>query len=253
MKKDLRFWKMLLTDGSELIDKMVGIAGIWIDMQFLSEYLAVHELSDAEALLVETLLKPLTRDEFNIGQAFASEQRSVYRELSSNGLANTGMDFGLGSRITSWLLQPNATSNSYYLHLTAPMQHLSSLTTSEFLTAMQAEKERRKGDDLDHGHIDLLNLWPSSLYNFGGKLFLSWLGGSYSDYIGRVHDINGMIGLVKLQLALQSIEVDAIEDFLESTQLVDPYTGATMGFDPDGRWLQFDCLEPGRSSCRVKL
>lgn len=253
LKKEMHFWKMLSTHGSELIDKMVGVAGLWTDMQFLSEYLADHPLSESEVLMAEALLRPLTPDELNVGQAFDAEQRSVYQELSTMGLTNSGMDFGLGSHITGWLVQPNATSNTYYLRFAALLQHLSSLPASEFVIAMQAEKESRKGDDLDHGHYDLLNLWPSSLYNFGGKLFLSWLGGNYSDYIGRVHDINGMIGLVELQLALQSIEVESIENFLETTQFVDPYTGGPMDFEPEGRWLQFVCLEPGQSSCRIKL
>jgi len=46
----------------------------------------------------------------------------------------------------------------------------------------------------------MTTIWPGSLYNLGGKIFLAKMLGYQADYIARVHDLNSMIGLVKLQL-----------------------------------------------------
>ena len=61
---------MMLAQGSELIDKMFAIAGIWTDVQFLSEYLTAHDLSGDDLRLAMSLLAPLSANELNLEDAF---------------------------------------------------------------------------------------------------------------------------------------------------------------------------------------
>ena len=75
---------------------------------------------------------------------------------------------------------------------------------------------------------------------------------SPTDYIARVHDLNGMISLVKLQLQLKDSAKDAVSSLINQSAIKNPYTGKAMDYDAENNWLGFDCL--GKSAqCRVKL
>ncbi len=78
LQLDIQFWKMMLVQGSEVIDKMFAIAGIWTVVQFLSEYLTTHDLSGDDLRLAMSLLAPLTANELNLADAFKSEQRTLH-------------------------------------------------------------------------------------------------------------------------------------------------------------------------------
>ena len=245
---DIQFWKMLLEQGSELIDKMVGVAGIWADVQHLSEYLTTHELSEDETRLVMSLLTPLTRDELDIGEAFKSEQRTLFLPLTSPNVYTLP---GLIPAVANWLTQTNATQNSYYQHVTAPMLRLSSLSEAEFAAYIREQPSGR------HSVDDMITIWPGSLYNLGGKILLAQLLGSPADYIARVHDVNNMIGLVKLQLSLQAEEAVPLESVLSELNSASPQSsevlaGKALKYDAGEGWLQFDCLDKP-SLCRIKL
>ena len=245
---DIRFWKMLLEQGSELIDKMVGVAGIWADVQHLSEFLTTHELSEDETLLVMSLLTPLTKDELDIGEAFKSEQRTLFLPLTSPNVYTLP---GLTPAVANWLTQTNATQNSYYQHITAPMLRLSSLSEAEFTAYIHDSPSGREAID------DMITIWPGSLYNLGGKILLAQLLGSPADYIARVHDVNNMISLVKLQLSSQAEEVVPFESVLSKLKSASPQSsevlaGKALKYDAEEGWLQFDCLDKP-SLCGIKL
>lgn len=253
---DMRFWRMMLEHGSELIDKMFGIAGIWTDVQYLSEYMAIHKLSQDEARFVRSLLNPLTRDELNLENAFKSEQRTLFKTLA---IGNHSLpDFG--PLVNSWLIQTNATQNSYYQHITKPVLDLSVLSGAEFATQTHSREQQDEGEKKAYGRdaVDAMTtIWPGTLYNLGGKIFLSKMLGYPADYIARVHDLNSMIGLVNLQLSLQSEEVESIERVLSKLDSASPHLSEALvdkalKFDPEGGWLQFDCLYKA-SLCKIKL
>lgn len=238
---------MLLANGNELMDKMVGVSGLWTDLQFLSELVLAQDLEASELLIAKSLLQPLTANELNIGAIFESEQRTLHRELN-RGAQSIIYDYGIGGHGIRWLLQKNATLNLYYRQVATRSLAWSKLSALEFAAAMQSpdkvQQSAAKGS--------MINLWPSTLYNFGGKFVLPWFDLHPEDYIGRVHDLNGLIRLVKLQLALESKGTATIQGFLQTTNLTDPYTGTAMSFDADTRWLEFDCLDRS-SHCRIKL
>lgn len=245
---DIQFWKMLLEQGSELIDKMVGVAGIWADVQHLSEYLTTHELSEDETRLVMSLLTPLTKDELDIGEAFKSEQRALFLPLTNPNVYTLP---GLTPAVANWLTQTNATQNSFYQHITAPMLRLSSLTEAEFAKHIREQPTGRNAVD------DMITIWPGSLYNLGGKILLAQLLGSPADYIARVHDVNNMISLVKLQLSLQAEEAVPLESVLSELNSANPQSsevlaGRALKYDAGEGWLQFDCLDKP-SLCGIKL
>ena len=249
---DMQFWRMVLDQGSDLIDKMVGIAAIWNDLQFLSEYMATHELLPGESELVMSILEPLTGSELNLVDAFKSEQRTLSHTLA---MGNPSLP-AFGPLVRDWLIQNNATQNSYYQYVTGPIIELSRLSGTEFAAQTHTNDGSRKAYGRDA--VDAMTtIWPGTLYNLGGKVFLSKMLGYPADYVARVHDLNSMISLVKLQLNLASTEVESIERILSTLdsqypQLSEELTGKTLKFEPKEGWLQFDCLYK-RSICKIRL
>ena len=243
---DMHFWRMMLAGGSELIDKMFGIAGIWNDLQLLSDYMATHELSETERQTIASLLQPLTRSELNIGSSFIAEQRSVFNTL--NLILDGKKPADLGALINSWLIQPGATQNSYYENMTKPLLHLSALSRAEFAANTHLVNGFRRSSGHD-GAKQMSTVWPGTPYNIGGKIYLKLVSGYPSAYIARVHDLNSMIALVKLQLNLQSEDAEPLANILASKDLQEQ----GIKYEREEGWLGFDCLYGRRSICKIEL
>lgn len=252
---DMRFWKMILEDGSSVLDKMIGVAGMWNDLQFLSDYLASNELSGSERQFARSLLGPLTDSQLDISDSFKSEQRVVSRTLDL--ILNHRSTFDFGPLVSAWLIQPNATLNSHYQHLINPLLHLSALSRVDFAAQTRiVDGIRRTTDNADVE--EMTRIWPGTPYNLGGKIFLKRISGGYSAYIARVHDLNSMIGLVDLQLQLLSKSMVSIEDLLDhpdqgELQISEELKGKDLEFDANDGWLQFECLYGQRSLCKIRL
>ncbi|NOY17686.1 MAG: hypothetical protein GXP23_12360 [Gammaproteobacteria bacterium] len=256
---DIRFWRMLLEQGSGLLDKMVGVAGIWTDVQYLSEYLTARELSQDETQIAMSLLKPLTRNELNIGDAFEAEQRTLFQVLTTTYGKESLRAFG--PLVTNWLIQTNATQNSYYQNITRPMLRLSALSEAEFTAQERTREQQNKGIRRPYGRDAMTANWPTGLYNLSGKILLAKMLGYPENYIARVHDVNSMIDLVRFQLSLQSKDVaedlQSPEDFPASPDTAGLLSSGALArkgltFEPEGGWLQFDCLDKS-SLCQIKL
>jgi hypothetical protein len=92
---------------------------------------------------------------------------------------------------------------------------------------------------------------PSSLYNVGGKMMLSTMLFNAQDYIARVHDLSGVINLVRLQILVASTDKPANET-VEGSMLKQPYNGQPMIYNRESNTLEFECLNKG-SVCQVRI
>jgi hypothetical protein len=246
--KDLRFWKMLLKNGNTLLDKMIAVASVWSDLQVLSEFLKKHpEVTANESRLIHEVLRPLSNQELNISEAFIFEQRAFYNTLNSINPEQLEMAFGLSSRPIFWLMQTNATINDYQQYFIHPINRLSELSSKDFYQAIN-DKTSCCFQELK----SLGDFSPNSLYNLGGKSLLSATLIQGQDYIARVHDLNGLISLVRLQLLLKNIPDESLETSINSSNITNPYTGEPMIYDQENNWLGFECLNEG-SFCKVRL
>ncbi len=248
INQDLNFWRMLLKNGNSLIDKMIAVAGIWSDLQVLSELLKNHtEITADEFQLVNTMLTPLSKQELNISEAFEFEQRAFYNTLTSIKPAQLEMAFGLSSSPIFWLMQTNATINDYQQYFIHPINRLSELSSKDFYQAIN-DKANCCFQELK----SLSDFSPNSLYNLGGKLLLPATLIQAQDYIARVHDLNGVISLVRLQLLLKTVPDEQVEESINSSNITNPYTGEPMIYDRKDKWLGFECLNEG-SFCKIKI
>ena len=231
LSDDMAFWRMMLRDGSTLIAKMVANAGIRTDLQFISHAIAEGAINDGTQF--DALLIPLSPDVTDIGESFWAEQDVVFVEIDK-------LDSGLKALIT----QPNATKNAYYRRHTEPLLLLAKMDPVHF----SQQAPRVPGSDYRLGSLS-----PNP-YNIGGRLVISMFAGSYYDYIGRIHDLDGLIGLVRLY-ARASVS-DSPESMLSrQTEVVDPFSGRPVAFDAQARLLGFQCYQGYRNKdrCEIKI
>jgi len=245
LKNDLVFWKMLLLKGDSLLDKMIAVASIWSDLHTISEYVTKHNITSIGQLSdLRTLLNPLTPEELNIGESYIFEQRAFDKYLTSYANDKT-------SRPLNWLFQPKATLNAYNRLFTQQLVQLSAQSRMDFYETI---RETHNGKlvccfkELEQPRP----FSPSSIYNYGGKLLLSNSSFQAQDYIARVHDLNGMLSLMRLKLSLQSIDKSALTSTILKSKERDPYDNQPMDYNEIRATLGFNCLDKS-SVCLIEL
>lgn len=252
MSKDLKFWKMLLNNGNTLIDKMIAVASIWSNLQVISEYAkTTQDLTSQDYSAINTMLAPLTKQESDIGNAFGFEQQAFYTAILSMNSEQLDLAYGSDKIILHWLIQPNATINDYHQYFTQRLQQLSRLTAPDFYKTINATDNGQKTccfKELE----SLISFSPSSLYNLGGKLLLADAIFQGQDYVARVHDMNGVISLVRLQLLAKEYPDVSIGELINRSETTNPYTGEPVIYDENEKSLGFECLNKG-SFCKIKF
>ena len=260
LQSDLEFWRKFLSKGDTLLDQMIAVAAIWTDLQSLSEVIASRELSPQAAEAINAMLTPITPGDANLRGAFEFEFRAFERTMATITPEQLELYFGVNAKTIFLLMQPNATTNSYYQYVTLPFSRLSELSTDDFLREFRKFKGATETGTSDaissfdsSATVDsLIGFSPASLYNLGGKIMLPAATGSYEDYIARLHDLNGMIDLLRLQLSLQSVDSQEMKNAIDLSPFTNPYTGKPMTFNPLDNSIEFECLDSS-ALCRVAL
>ncbi len=250
LEKDITFWRMMLRKGDSLIDKMIAIASLWGNTQAVSDYLRKSpSLSSDQLISLEGLLLPLSNEERDISEAFLFEELAFYNTLvsvDSNELASLS---GSASPMF-WFLLPNATINDYHQFFVKKLQALNKMPAAEFAQVIKAAENNQ--EHCCFNEVDsLISGSPKSLYNIGGKLLLSTIVFNAHDYIARVHDLDGVISLVRMQLALKKTDMST-EEFINRSTVTSPYNETAINLDRETQLLSFKCLDKG-SLCEVKI
>lgn len=233
VQKDMAFWRLVLSQSTTLISKIVATAAIWNDLGYLSDYLQNRKLSTEHLALAQQLLTPLNQQELSVEPAMAGELRGFASEYKQ-------------ARQAWWNyigFQVNATLNSKYRTISKTEFALSKLPAAQFAKSMS--------DDI-YNLPSQLSWSPASLYNYTGKLLLQLANPTVIDYIARVHDLNGMLSLVRLQLALTEVPRDEVEALVKASAIKNPYTNQPMQWDKSKATLQFTCLSK-QAVCQVSL
>lgn len=228
LAEDMDFWRTMLRDGRSLIAKMVALAGFRNDLEFASALLRLRELDPSQMQSIQAALRPFTRAELDIGEAFLSELRIAL--LSDKSLVIMLGDAPWMTRLT---LQANATLNEYYRAVIVPMQLRASLGAAEFYS-------RQGYENLTYD----VRAFPPPLFNLGGKLVLKqWVAQfKQQDYVTRTHDVNGRIALVRLQAEIAQRAGRSVDAVIRSSTHRNPYTDERIDYDARAGTIGFDCL-----------
>ena len=237
--QDIAFWKLMLRDGQSLIAKMVALAGLRNDTQFLSALMRERDLSPTELAAITDILTPFSDEERDIGETFLAEARIAMLSGKSLGVFLDGP-----VAITRLAVQENATLNENFLTTTMPLRFRASLSGSEYYA--------ERGYELQDSDV---RLFPPPLYNLGGKLVLKLLvnQSGLTGYISRVHDMDGRIALVLLQAEILADPDRRIERVVTESRHRNPYTLEPMHYDADEGTLSFECLGNAADVCAVAI
>jgi len=169
-------------------------------------------------------VRPLTREESDIGAAFLSESRTSL-------LGGMPYVAGDASWLVRLLLQKNATFNQEFRETIEPLRELSSLDAREYYDQKAYEPLRHE-----------LHVTPGMLYNLGGKLALSRSSWDEQLFPARVHDEDGRITLLLLQAQIEERPELDVATIVRSSTLRNPYTGEPMEYDSRAGTIGFACL-----------
>ena len=217
---------------------MVATAAIWNAVQLTHELTKNQPINPQQREDLVTTFAPLTAEELNINDSLTMEMSVSLRVILEfeTSLDETWLSLG------HLAFQPNATQN----------QFIDTFTTLNELMSLSSEKLYSKGNRwLSDNDLFILN--PSNLYNPLGKA-LSDQHWYYFDYSARVHDLNGMISLLRLSLSesLSSKSLNQINLDLSQSKYKNPYTQAPFTYNKKDSTAGFDCLSKG-NVCRLKF
>ncbi len=237
---EIKFWKMVLSDGEMILDKMIAVASIRNSLSFLSAYIRLTDVTDEQLANINNMLSPLTQKQLDIGSSFISESRTFFKEI------NKEQDFELDTL----LFQKNATNNLFYKYFTQRYVNLNKLSSSELSTAIQNGFQKH----LEAKIQSLISYNPMSLYNYNGKAAVKMnICENCWDYTARVHDLNNVINLIKLQLELKTINTINIKQAIIQSSNKNNYTQNPFTYNLIDNSIGFECLDKNYATCEVKL
>ncbi len=242
IEQETNFWKMILVDGEMIIDKMIAQANIRNNLDYLSTYLRNNQPTPEQVELIELILTPLSDQELDISDSYISESRTMIKAI--NALKPFDKDF------STFLLQKNSHHNLVYKYFTEPNVALSKMSSKEIYRAVKnnyMEKFNKQKNSL-------ISYNPTSLYNFTGKSMIAY---NFCDncwnYAVRVHDLNNIFNLVKLQLQLKTNQPNNVTEYISKSTIKNNYTGKPFEFDKEKNTVKFECLDANFTKCKVKL
>ncbi len=246
IQQELAFWRMMLVKGDTILDKMIANAGYRISLSATSNFLANKpSLNKIQINQLKWLLSPLTQEELDISEAFIFEEKAFYNTLKNMDAEQLEDAFGLASTPAAWLVQINATMNDYHELFVAKIEQLGELSTEPFAQAIQPKGD---GSCCFQELESLSSISFSALYNLGGKTLLTTSLFSAEDYLARIHDLNGIIGLVGIQLETGG-DSTLVESKLKQSNII---LGHRVRFDSNEKSLGFSCLDK-HSICKILL
>lgn len=257
--KDMKFWKQMLDAEGTLVAKMVAVAGVWKNAQFLSEYIGTQTVDEQEASKIKGIIAPLTPSELNIAEVWKLESHFfMSAEVFDDPLYFFIFDDSNYNAFTAWLQQSlqqlNATKNLSYHTFWRPLESVSAMSPNELHDLILRTK--LSGDNpLDCCRTDKgkpTSFFPMNFYNLFGKQSINAMDWTPIDYVERVFDLQGILHLVNLQLEIATSESDSIEVLIKNSQYKNPHTLAPMTYDTSSNSLSFQCQDKA-GVCEINL
>ncbi len=239
-KQDMTFWRMLLKQGHHMITKMVAVASINNGIGALSKALDEDRFTSSQLQQLLTMVPRLSQAETNMQTVFQYEFKhgiDLFDQAEDSGeLKYLGwFDF----------FQPNATHNLAYELSFQSLLAMSTLSPKEFHQQQSGTRNQLQ--------VDAFSWSPTSLYNPTGKMLLSIATPAYADYVARVHDLDGMLALLRLKIEIKLNPETSVADTVAASKERNPYTGEAMNYDVAGQRIYFDCADRTSDVCELSL
>lgn len=245
LQADSSYWRLVLEQSRSLIVRMIAVAMLRRDTQLVSEIVKSYPADLPTLHYASKAVQPLSkagldltkvfRYEFGFGMHVFNELQQYTQDSETDCPYDSWLYCIPFTRFGNLLLKPNATNNLSYEMFCRTVER-NRLAASDFVTAFREQQV------LDAERP----VWPwcwHCIYNPTGKLFAAQAA-FYDRYTIRIHNLDGFLRLVSLQVAAKRYGVrdSAMEKFLADAapDLRNPYTNEPMGWDPASRAIYFN-------------
>lgn len=241
LQRDLVFWREVLASSDQLITKMIAVAAI--KRHFAFGGLALRELprESIEAAMPASWRTPLTDAERSMVRVFGGEWHfsvgAITRVLSDDRVdSNTTWLGEMAERLIRPLLQPQHT-----LNLSAErMVRLGALSERPYPELASALRENGAAND---GTLR----FPGVHNPVGTLVDMMVIDTVYTDYVPRVHDLEGVRRAALLVATLHAANVrrEDARQAIADARLRNPYDDSAFEWDPVGATVTFRGLQDG--------
>ncbi len=245
---ELAFSRFLLANANNLVEKMIAAALI------RNAVYTLVQLADESVTRSEFFnILPLSFDEISLRRIFHYESRlneKITQQISS-GSSSIGSILGYDLMIPKLLL-PRLFKNNHYMNRyilsVERIVRKSELTGQDFLAELNSMDE----ESMALGFIDYLkNPIGTILYNNFQSNY------SYDGYVIRQYDLDGLITLFNLKLAIlkEGVSLETVDAFMEShaDQYYSPYRDQPIKYDAEKQELTFVSLDQKSRTNKVHL
>lgn len=242
--RDTGYWRRVLAGASTLVTKTVAADQLGRNYALASEILARY---GERATPLGEMTKSMTADERSWARPLESEFRALahlyvlVREQTGQGVFSREAQWW--DRFLTWAFyRPNATINLQYRYFERlqPLMDISARELADTANALQRRFEVV---------VDLMRM--DMVYNPVGKLLVAIATPSpesYARYIGRVHNLDGQIRLLRLQVQIvnENRSGTDIADVIENAPvgLLDPYREQPFRFESSPGEIWFEGIDP---------
>lgn len=248
LNNDTDYWRRVLAGASTLISKSLASNFLSRNYALASQIVARHRDRPGVMVQLAGMLKPLAPEEKDYKKAFSGEFQWGAHMYAT--LRNQQSEYGFFTResrlwdrvASSVFYRPNATINLQYQWF-ARMQALADAPAYSLSETVQ-QIDGEFGKLTNPYRVDIV-------YNPVGKILVA-IGASspqsYARYISRVHNLDGYMRLLRMQLVIygKKVAVKDIGSYLEKSpaDLFDPYRNQPFRWEPFKRELWFEGINP---------
>jgi len=253
-EEDMRFSRRMLSGSTTLIGKLIANVCVARNALFLSDLLSRRpEQMAPYRRRIASALRPLSQQEVSLEPALQNEAamrlRTILGEGPPRGLIWADRDPeapvppAIANRMAALFYRPNATANEATRRFHEDLA-LAQVHTLDFDKARRASRASIE----DYQDLQIREYFV----NPTGNMLVRAARNDHANYIARMHDLEGLIALVRAQTAMPSwiSPADRVA-FLRSKEgesFADPYTGLPVSVDQatgdlffvprsDGSWV----------------
>jgi hypothetical protein len=233
LDQDLRFWRLVLKKSDLLITKLIAVAAINNNFYWQNHIARRLPREEVSAVYSELLKEPISNEELSMYRTLVGEWIFAGTSLNQDALDNQNIFY------RRFFLQLQDSKNRHAKML-KNLDHAVSVDLSLLSGALS---------DVHNLTSDGKFLWRiENIYNFEGKFFLAQdIPSMYTNYAARVADLEGARRALLLTTRIRN-ELSQGEDigtFVQSSDIVNPYTQAPFIWDEENKELVFVGLETG--------
>ncbi|WP_028101186.1 hypothetical protein [Pseudoduganella violaceinigra] len=253
LERDLRFWRMTLSESASLIEKMIAVAAI--EQHFMIGNLALRRLSPANAskAIPAGWSEPITNRERSMAKTMANEW-AFFEKNAADGARNEVLGQKKGASVfdaftseqfAGRLFQKQATSNAYAVRLMGIVK----LFDHDYAALPGAAETLLTSKEL--GQKDITEI---GVYNPIGHILVNLNNLSdFTKYGFRVANLEGVrrASVLAAQFRSNGVEADEVKELLGKADLRDPYDGNAFGWNSKENAIVFRRTLSGKPDLNI--